>query len=125
MQACIYTWTAAVVCLDAAEELFDFDNFGPYGEADGALTADEALFHAQGKPAAPLPKSTPLPSIAGLGLAGPGALDLAKALAGAKLPVSELGKTLNQLGKAAAQAGSEMQKVIDQAFSKALSEQVR
>lgn len=87
MQACIYTWTAAVVSPKEAEELFDFENFVPYGKVDPLLGADDALFHAQGKPAAPMPKSTPLPSIAGLGLAGPGTLDLAKALAGAKLPV--------------------------------------
>ena len=108
-----------------AEELVNFDNFVPYGEADPVLMADEALFHSKGKPAASMPKVTPLPPIAGLGLARPGTPDLAKMLAGSKLPVSELGKTLNQLGKAAAQAGSEMQKAIDQAFGRALSERVR
>lgn len=125
VQACIYTWTAAVVSPEEAEELFDFGNFVPYGEADMTHVADEALFHAQGKPAAPMPKATPMPPIAGLGFARPGTPDLAKMLAGTKLPMSELGETLNQLGKAAAQAGSEMQKVIDEAFSRALSERVR
>jgi len=120
VQACVYTWTAAVVCLEAAEELFDFDNFVPYGEPDGALMAEEALFHAQGKPAAPMPKAAPLPSIAGLGRVTTPIPDLASVLVNAKMPVSELGKTLNQLGRAAAQAGSEMQKAMDQAFGKAL-----
>ncbi|MET3870130.1 hypothetical protein ABIC20_007515, partial [Methylobacterium radiotolerans] len=54
VQACVYTWTAAVVSPEEAEELFDFDNFVPFGEADGALMAEEALFHSWGKPAAPL-----------------------------------------------------------------------
>lgn len=127
VQACVYTWTAAVVSPEEAEELFDFENFVPYGEADPLLGADDALFHAQGKPAAPMPKAAPLTvsERASLGKVSGTVPDLSKVLVGAKLPVSELGKTLNQLGKAAAQAGSEMQKVIDQAFSRALSEQVR
>jgi hypothetical protein len=88
VQACVYTWTAAVVTPEEAEELFDFDNFVPYGEADPLLTADEALFHAQGKPTAPMPKAAPLKvsGVAGLGLARPGTADL-KALVGAKLPL--------------------------------------
>jgi hypothetical protein len=104
-----------------AEELVNFDNFVPFGEADEALLADEALFHAQGKPAAPMPKAAPLPPIAGLGRVRTPVPDLASVLVNTKMPVSELGKTLNQLGKAAAQAGSEMQKVMDQAFKKALT----
>lgn len=64
-------------------------------------------------------------SIAGPGLARPGSPDNVKMLAGATLPVSELGKTLNQLGAAYAKAGSEMQKAIDQALLKALIGQLR
>jgi hypothetical protein len=100
-----------------AEELVNFDNFVPFGEADGALIADEVLFHAQGKPAAPMPKAAPLPPIAGLGRVRTPVPDLASVLVNTKMPVSELGKTLNQLGK----AGSEMQKVMDQAFKNALT----
>jgi len=60
-------------------------------------------------------------SIAGLDLTRPDTPNIAKMLVGSKLPISELGKTLNQLGAAAAKAGSEMQKATDQAFGKALT----
>ncbi|UIN38411.1 hypothetical protein [Methylobacterium oryzae] len=134
VQACVYTWTAAVVSPQEAEELFDFDNFVPFGEADGALMAEEALFHSQGKPAAPMPKAAPLkvpgsllkpasaaPAISTLGKVTGPVSDLASVLVNAKMPVSELGKTLNQLGAAYAKAGSEMQKAMDRALGKALT----
>lgn len=114
-----YTWTAAVVEPHQAEELFDFDNFIPFGEPNELLAADEALFHAKSRPAAPMPKATPL-NVCGFGKVRPGMPDLAKALAGVKLPASELGKTLNHLGKAAAQAGTEMHKAMEQAFGSTL-----
>ncbi len=42
-----------------------------------------------------------------------------------KVPASELGKTLNQLGVAAAKVGSELSRTLDQEFTKALIGRVR
>lgn len=117
-EKCSYTWTAAVVEPHQAEELFDFDNFIPFGQADELLAADEALFHAEGRPGAPMPKAAPLAALAGLGRPLPGTPDLSKALAGMKLPVSELGKTLNQLGRAAAKATTDMEAAFSMALAK-------
>ncbi|MCP1540085.1 hypothetical protein [Methylorubrum extorquens] len=44
---CLYTWTAAVVTPEEHEELFDFDNFLPYGEENRELIEDELDFHAR------------------------------------------------------------------------------
>jgi hypothetical protein len=124
-KTCRYDWAAAVVEPHEHEELFDFDNFIPYGVENKELVDAEARFHRLARPAglgpSPLLKpATTAPAVSTLGLATKASQDLTKALTGAKVPVSELGKTLNQLGAAAMKAGTEMNRVIEQQLGKAI-----
>lgn len=85
----VYEWTAAIVELHEAMDLFDFDNFVPYGVADEKLIWEDSQFHRRSllKPAtiASMPKAVNLvlnQPLTGSQLAGTSlsASDFAKAM---------------------------------------------
>lgn len=58
VKTAVYTWTAAVVEIHEAQDLFDFDNFVPYGEPSEKLMWEDKQFHGAGL----LKKATPAPT---------------------------------------------------------------